>query len=1011
VYSRSVGLREMFMRRGAAKRRKTSFQVVAVIWIVVAVGVICTIYFAPKKPPAPPASTLNYEERPERPQPVDDGEPDRIPPPWKNRAPVGKAPKKEVPPEVEEPGESYLIQGVVTDAKTGDPIVKARVSFRWKPAPGASNTTERPSEPVALAVDSTGAPPASSEARPVPPAARKPYVTYTNREGQYAMEVAQEGMYAFEVTQNGYISIRNKEGVLDGATGKLRMDFTLSRGASISGRVVESGTSKGAEGIKVRSLGGERSEAVTDREGKYRLTGFVPGAYEVRLDLSSAPYTSSGMVPTKNVTVVNENQEITGINFQVDAAGVVWGNVLTMKKEEPVPGTDVLLCTNSSMISQLTEASITKAPPLHGRSDQDGYYEIVGVPLQKEWRLYATTKERAPQLTAPFVLTPSQRSVRINIYVRPGTTVYGRVVSTDRSPIEGAEVVCIPNYSKFFSPFDTPRAFRNVKSGEEGSFEVPHLPVGEYQVLAQKDGYKFAATGTPVYPDGYSDIRGVEVMLTPVASGEFSVYGTVMDGQGRGIEGAKLALASMGIDEISAGALEVTSDSDGKYVFAGVSPGLLMLVVEKTGYQSQTVSNVRLDEPTDVVLEANSMVSGTVLVRETGEPAPTFSVQSVMLGAQGSTRPMLAQMLGGAVGQTFTETQGHFTLALAPGDYILEARSVGLTPGRAEVSVEVGEDLDDVEIFLSQAGARMEGRVVTRGGAGPQGALVWLGNNPAAAAPGPGAMASGVEQEGVQVGEDGSFEFLNLTADTYYVFARLTGYAQGMTGPILLGEGQTESGVTVELGLGNSLQGYVAFDGRLAVGAIVLVAGLDNGVTEMTTSDEQGRYQIDQLPAGSYLASAVRIGGGGTVAGLFSPVHARVEIVEGETTVHNFGEPTDTALVGLITPRPPLGTIGYALLHLPGVPIDIATLNLANPMSLLGDASTMANFVVSLSPIERDGYFRMDNLAEGEYQILILYTEIGDILRAGAGGVRVVYSDTVMITNGQTSELAIQVLN
>ena len=83
-------------------------------------------------------------------------------------------------------------------------------------------------------------------------------------------------------------------------------------------------------------------------------------------------------------------------------------------------------------------------------------------------------------------------------------------------------------------------------------------------------------------------------------------------------------------------------------------------------------------------------------------------------------------------------------------------------------------------------------------------------------------------------------------------------------------------------------------------------------------------------------------------------------------------------------------------------------MNVANPMSWIGDASTIANFVVSLAPIERDGYFRMDNLAEGEYQIEVLYSSIGDVLTAG-GGVRLVYSGSVMITNGQTSEVDIQV--
>lgn len=964
--------------RGSTKRA-TSFQVIAVLWIVVAVGVICAIYLAPKKPPPPPASRITYTEKPDREAPAEAARPGS---PAAPREPVSavKAPVEAPRPAAREPETRFLVQGVVTDAKTHAPVDKARVSCQWRGG-------------------------GSAEASPE---AQKPYMTYTNGQGRYVIDVECGGTYDFEVSRNGYISLRHQQGTLEAAAGELCMDFALSRGASIAGRVTESGTNRGAEGVILRALGPERSETVADEEGKYELTGFPPGAYEVRLDLSKAPYTASGMAPAKNVTIAHDRQEVMGINFQVDAAGEVWGYVVT-RDGEAVGGTNVLLCTSSSMISQLTEASITQAPPLHGRSEKDGYYEIIGVPLKKEWRLYAMATESAPQLTAPFLLMPGQRSARIDIYVSPGTTVYGEVVSTDQTPVDKADVLCIPSYSKFFSPFDSPQAFRSVKSTEDGSFSLPNLPVGEYQILARKDGFKFAATGAPIYPDGYSDIRGVEVMLTPVAGGEFTVYGTVMDTQGRPIEGADLALAAMGVEELSAGTLTASSDAGGQYAFTQVSPGFLMLVVEKEGYESQNVTNVRLDEPTDVTLETKSMVRGVVLVRETGKPVENFRVQSVMLGAQGSTRPVLAQMISGASGQTFSNAQGHFNLALAPGLYTLEAKAVGLTPGRTEVEVEAGEDLDGVEILLSQAGARIEGRVVvTQGGQSPQGALVWVGTAPTAATPEPGAVDSGAEPEAVQVGEDGAFEFANLTADTYYVFGRLAGYAQGMAGPIQVGEGQTQSGVVLELGVGSALEGYVAFDGRLTAGAIVMAAGLENGVTEMATSDEQGQYRIEKLPPGPYLASAVRIGGGGSVAGLFSPLHARVEIVEGVTTVHNFGEPTNTAVIGLLTPPPPAGTIAYAILHLPGVPIDIAALNVANPMSWLGDASSLANFVVNLAPIERDGYFRMDNLAEGEYQIEIVYSNLGDVLASG-GGVSLVYSGPVLVTEGQTSELNIPV--
>ena len=103
--------------------------------------------------------------------------------------------------------------------------------------------------------------------------------------------------------------------------------------------------------------------------------------------------------------------------------------------------------------------------------------------------------------------------------------------------------------------------------------------------------------------------------------GEYSVYGTVTDATGSPIEGAELSLASMSGGNLGGAGRETRTASDGYYEFAGVEPGFLMLHADKEGYSTQTISKVMLDEPTDIVLEAASGVSGRVLVRETGQAA------------------------------------------------------------------------------------------------------------------------------------------------------------------------------------------------------------------------------------------------------------------------------------------------------------------------------------------------------------------------------------------------------
>jgi Carboxypeptidase regulatory-like domain len=296
---------------------------------------------------------------------------------------------------------------------------------------------------------------------------------------------------------------------------------------------------------------------------------------------------------------------------------------------------------------------------------------------------------------------------------------------------------------------------------------------------------------------------------------------------------------------------------------------------------------------------------------------------------------------------------------------------------------------------VRQSGARIAGRVATSNGRSAQGALVWIPEGPQSPLPDAG---SGTQPQGIQTGADGSFEFTSLPAGAYTLQARLEGYAQAQSAPITLADGQVVSGIEIVLRPGNALEGYVYFNGRAEAGAIVTVIG--NGVTEMTTSDADGFYRIEKLSPGSYLASAISFTGN-AVAGLFSPLHARVEITEGTTTTYNFGETTNTALEGTCFPPPPFAAITYAVLHLPGDIADLSSLNFSNPASWFGDASASSSSIVGLSVVDRGGYFRMDNLVEGEYQLDVF---MGDIM---AGSVRQVFSGITKVVNGQVSQVEV----
>lgn len=967
--------------------RFTPFLKIVAIWVAVGAAIVLAFLLVPRKEPPPKASTITYSERP-----IDKTERSR----HGDAGGRGTARDEDSSRQASSnPAEQdpYIIFGIVRAADSGKLIKDAYIRSLLLPS--------QESDP---AVDTSG-----TEARLTPAVMASSQgirrSTKSNAQGQYAVPAPGPGRYAIQAACNGFLTHREIIEIAEGGEPKTRFDITLSKGASITGRVIERGNNNGIPLIRLTassSDGTHSAEAESMSEGMYEISGLLPGSYEVSLDLAGQPYKAPGKIPVQNVVIETPEQEVKGIDFTLAPAGTVWGYI-TNQNKEPVEKTQVYLCTSESLMKQALDAMVHQAPPLHSRSEEDGYYELIGVPLNQEWRVYADNEEHAPQLSDPFILTETTRSVRVDIHVMSGTTVYGRVIDQNGNPIARANALCVPSYSKLFQTMDEARAFRQNRSAEDGSFVISNLPPGDYQILAQKEGYKIAVMGDPVYADGFNDIQGFDVVLSAVDTGNYVVYGMVTDTTGRPIPGVKITLRGLGTTSMSATELSTETDQRGEYGFYGVEAGYLMLVADKNGYASKQVSEVRLDEPTNIVLEANGRVRGRVLVRETGQPPERYGVRAISSQSQAGGLGLALLSSGDATNmRSFSNPDGSFELSLSAGTYTLEASAQGLTPGRQEISIGEGQDVDGLTIYVSQAGGAIQGQVQTMDGGTPAGATVWITAQGATSLGRLADMVTQTQRGGVTVGADGRFEFRNLADGAYTVFAKAEGYAQGSNGPVQVTQSRTVSGVIVVLGGGGRLQGYVAQNGAYLPGAMVTVIG--NGISEMNSADQNGQYVIDGLPAGSYMATAVSFAGGG---GLFKPMHAQVTIREGETTVHNFGEEGGATVTGLCTPPPAGGAMGYAVLRVPGSSSAMTGLNLTNPADWFsGQGADGAPTVIGMSPIRDDGYFEIENCPDGNHQLDILYVNLGEAM-SGTGKPRT--SLPVTIEGGETVELNISV--
>lgn len=971
------------------RRRKTTsslstVKVLGAIVVLLGILVAAGILLAPEKPPAPPVSVMSYEERPESREglalALDDGSlPSQTAPGREVAAPQPEAAQQEGE------GESgaYSFAGTVTDSRTRETLAGLHVRLRrqWSEAE-KSDWQSRERELIELG-DMDGVDEMTDERRRL----QEWVDTETGADGRYRANVSSPGDYSLTFWGRGYMTTKVDGGHVDMAVPERVVDVALSSGASISGRVLEYGTSFGVPDLPVftveardsraflefafdgaREYGGSRREGVrTDADGNYTITGLRPEDYGVWVGLGDSSYRAGSEIPFQRVTIRGADEEVHGIDFRVEVAGTVWGYVLT-PDDEPIDEVALVLVTSDSVLAQalsaMLDAVIRQTLPIRGKSESDGYYELMGVPLNEEWRIYAMARDHSPQLADPFMLTGSARSAHIDIYLFSGTTVYGRVEDPDRAPIEGAEVYCLPGFGELVTPMHSPHVFRNATSDASGRFELAQLPRGDYQIFAAKDGYKYSMKGKHIHPDGFSDLENVRIVLDPVDLGDHSIYGTVSSEKGNPIDGARVELGGLGTESLNSFERTATTDFQGEFRIDGLEIGMYMVSAEKEGYAPRVPQRALLDQPTDITLVAASIIRGRVLVRETGQPlGGQFTVSAAPAGnREGSSFSILALMDRGA-SRTFQDEEGRFELSLGAGVYRLEGSAPGYAPGRVEVVAEAGERVEGILLYLSEAGGRIEGRVVTGDGKSPQGAMVTLieANSASQAL----VMLAVIESYGAQamrVGADGVFSFEKLPEGTYSAIAQHPSYARGESGLITLGENARVTGVEVRLGTGGAVEGYVYRDGRAVAEATVVV--LAAGVPSTTTTDAEGYYRVDGLATGTHQVTALI---GTDLASLADTRGAFVDVEEGLVTRHDFGDATGIRIEGHCEPPPELA--GLVFVRPPG-----------SRVPRPGEEVAIEEFSGISAIIGPGGNFVLQDVQPGEWQLDIVYTQFPSVV-------------------------------
>ncbi|NLN93607.1 MAG: hypothetical protein GX130_09920 [Candidatus Hydrogenedens sp.] len=969
----------------SVKKRSSSsvsvVQIILMVALVLAALIGLAFMLVPRKPTAPPVSRISYEARPEEqkrdysPSPAFEEEISEV------LAPAAQITVPEVVIDKEEaPVEElpFTLMGTIMDQKTNKPIAGARIVVQRKQSPEDNvlwaSLDERERKAMRSALNTQ-------------------HPARSSRSGEFKIALEHAGQYEVEAVAVGYVKATQLSPVISENSSEVRVNLALSSGATISGRVTVADSGEGVPGVTVQAERSEGNHAITDGQGYYEMRGLQPGLVGLAVDLRGTSYMSGKNLPYQKVEIRNPDEEVKNIDFTVEAAGVIWGYVMS-PDQQPVSGANVVLATAQSMLSQALSQISRKTPPIMDSSGEDGYYELTGIPFNEEWHVHASTDDYAPQMSDPVILSPSHRNVRVDVFMFAGSNVYGMIVDNQGHAIPGAQVTCMPAYSSFFSNLKAPQAFRHTMSDESGRFIINELPGGEYQIFAQKKAYKVTPLGFPIHPDGYSDLSNVVLRLSSAEEGEHNVFGTVVDDRGQTLDGVNLQLSGVTLGGLEGTQRSETSAGSGKFHFTGISAGQYTIIASMDGYTPTTVRRVRLNEETKILMKQSALVRGRVLLKENNEAPESYQVGAYPISESSGSVSLMGMLRDAATEEEFYAPDGSFSLSIHAGTYRLEASTPGYTPAREEITLEAGQVLDNVLLLLDEKGGRIAGTVFAKDNASVTGAEVTLleASSPAEALM---MLASGnvPDNRRYQVGEEGAFFFESLPPGEYVAIAQHPNYPNAQSELIIMDEGGREENVRIRFTAGGALEGYVYNEGVAVPNAVVMVVG--NGITGHANADENGYYYIGDLSAGLYQAMVTDISSG-DLSTIYDARGVQVMVEDGQATRYDFGTQEGARIEGLCMPGPSNMLGGRAVLQRPGYP--------QVPLGETVDVTELLGQSVGINP---GGQFVMEDVMPGEWQLDIYYFELGII---NPLEVRYVHSEFIEVEQGEVIPLTLEIM-
>jgi len=308
------------------------------------------------------------------------------------------------------------------------------------------------------------------------------YLTLTDPDGRFVLDVAAGGSYAVTASRPGYLAAGDTaQAAGPGDVSQIALQLEPCQGR-ISGRITDSEGRSLSQALVTAGDSSTVFRTLSGPDGAYRLS-VRAGRYQLRV-------TRPGYAGQTAMVLVPLGSTVPGQDFSLQPNPVtIIGGVRDASSGTPLSG--VLVTATAADSSRGGSA----------RSDTQGQFAIPDL-APGVYRIAAGPAGYQPLETTQRILVGGQFA-RVDLDLTPYTAGLKGSVSGGGRPLAGATVIAAA----------AGRAVGRTSSGSSGDFLLAHLPEGAVVVSAFKSGYSSPAPDTVLLASGQTD--SVLVVLSP----------------------------------------------------------------------------------------------------------------------------------------------------------------------------------------------------------------------------------------------------------------------------------------------------------------------------------------------------------------------------------------------------------------------------------------------------------------------------------------------------------------